>query len=1072
MTQSSGAELVQDAPARLNFEEGRVVAEITDRALGEMLHFNRLELYYPKLHFPLKVEKGMDDFRRRTSVLKTLSLKVGLSPLVERVLGALSGGLFQSLIFDLRPPWHASIRGLWTTGPYPSYFVLDTSLHASGRTLLIVADDIRVYSLGGPHPILLVGQLSRSLPAEWLSMASQGTILLEPLGWLCGKIAEMCGWLRHPQATDTNIEEVRVVDGDIFIEAGLPFDYDQHSTRGAKQNHGSMWLDERPESLMAEGDMQLLRGEAREAENLYMASVESRPEVLSAYTRLAQLYASLPGRMEECAEVCRRGLSRRKEFWPLELLLSLVEEARGDLQSSLSRYRRFLYQHEAEPREYSLDLLPVHFKAGQVSQRLGLSLEAREHFHKVLDLDPKAYPAMEALSQMEAGEDRWHEASAWLQKAIAETEQYDDRPRIAEFLRSAAQIQIRGHENQSEAIKILNQAVKMDQHCYAAWQELSSLEMEKGRYKRAKGHLRKAYELAKDSEELEAEGQLALALGSLLFAHLSQREEGMELVMQSARLLPDSEPVWAKVVELGEAETSWEIVAEGYLNLGRIQSNRGDSHTSSVSYLASARVRSEHLEQRVEALEAYQAASEQDPDLLEAWTQLVSLCSLEGRWEDAATAHEQVARISQREGRAEEAARSMFLAGEILRVELSNSARALSCYTRALDIAPNQLDARKALGTLLYTGKRDPAGAFPHLSTAVHLDPMDTETVEELAHVCRELSKWLESRQLFSLLGVLEGKERKEVKDLSKVQVETALSPPTAPLAFELCEGPPLRGPLGELYFTSMSVLERPLFWYALPPLEEDAVEPLPAEELEVFERISSLYVKKRRRFHVEGFIRSGKGKGKEEGSFVRTERGLGLVLPRAFFRELPAPCRQFMWGKLLWHVGRKTYSLYGASQREWVQFLDCIKLEFGLGKPIKGDSSWAELAKQLRRRMKRKTKNRCKVLLGSFHGEPDVDSWMRGLTQASDRAGLLACRDIRWALRALLWSRGLPWPLASSRMTLLQSLRKKKDPEFKERIVEFCQYATSEAYFEAWGQILSMLPETDSDAGVAPGKE
>jgi len=1033
-----------EVPARLHFRDEEVFAEISGRALGGLLLFERLELSYPRLSFPLKIERGMDDFRRRTSLLKHLRLKVALRPLVERLKECLSGGLFQCLSFELRPPWHASVRGLWTNGPYPSYFVLDISLHASGGKILILPDDIRVYSLGGPPPVMLVGQLCRSLPGEWLSMAPQGAILLEPLGWLCARIAEACGWLRHPEASDTVISEIKVLGEEILIEAGLPLEFGNQEkvSRMGERN----WLEDRPEALMAEGDMQLLLGEPQAAENLYAASVQSRPEVLQASMRLAQLLASIPGRMEECESLCRKGLNGKRDFWPLELILALTEELRGDLQSSLSRYRVFLHRYGENSKEYPLDLLPVHFKAGQLCQSLGLTREANEHFHKVLDLDHKAYPAMEFLSSMDSGEKRWHEAYAWLQRAIEEAERYDDHDRVASMLQSVAGIQTEGYGNREEAMSTLRRAVRMHVHCFGAWERLACLEEETGEVERAEKTLRKAWDLSKENEDREAQANLSMRLGGLLFERLSKEEEGFALVLDAARIMGQNEDAWNRVVYLGESRKAWDAVAEGYSSLGRIRAEKGQRALSTQSYLAAAHLYQDRLHRRQEAVDAFRSVVEQDREVLDAWTSLVSLYTLRNEWENAALAHEQVARINFKSLHAEEAGRSMFMAGEILRVECSDATRAQSCYNRALEMAPDQVDARKALGMLLYRSKRNPGAALSQLSWAARINPMDPEVIDTLACVYRELSKVVESRLLFALLSVLEGKKREEA-DRVCGEAGGGAVPRKSFMPRSLCGDQLLRGPLAELVFLGLDVLQEPLRWYSLPPCDLDSLNPLPADEADVFQGICKTYVGAKEDCRVEGWIGAGKGKG----WYVRTDNGIGVVLPQRTFVELPDPCRRFMWGKLLWNIGSGIFGLFSASAEDWGLFLKCIRTSLGFSEPFHGSSPWAELALQLKRRMKRKTRKHCIRLLGQIPAQPDLGRWVVDLTRCGDRAGLLVCKDSRWALQMLLWSRGLPWPLSSSRMTLSQSLRKKKDPEFHQRILDLCRYATTQEYFDTW---------------------
>ncbi|MFT4704961.1 MAG: tetratricopeptide (TPR) repeat protein, partial [Bradymonadia bacterium] len=113
-----------------------------------------------------------------------------------------------------------------------------------------------------------------------------------------------------------------------------------------------------------------------------------------------------------------------------------------------------------------------------------------------------------------------------------------------------------------------------------------------------------------------------------------------------------------------------------------------------------ARLHEEALEQQDEAIEVLRSVLARDPDDSHSIEELERLFTATGRWEDLVENYDRKLRLTDD---ADAKRELLFALGSVLEREIDDPDRAIDAYRRALDAAPSDLEALRALDRLLLT---------------------------------------------------------------------------------------------------------------------------------------------------------------------------------------------------------------------------------------------------------------------------------------------------------------------------------------------------------------------------------
>ena len=627
---------------------------------------------------------------------------------------------------------------------------------------------------------------------------------------------------------------------------------------------------------------------------------------------------------------------------------------------------------------------------GQALRHIGRGEDALAYYRGAYDKGATDLSVLGALGELNLAAGNHEVASTYYGRYIEGMDDAELAQVDSEVFSTMASIQ-QAMGQEDAAREWLERALDSAPEDTAAFVSLIQVAEHQNDHATANEHRRRLAELQTDPLE-----QLAtyIAVGDTCRNHLEAPDAARQAYEQALNLVPDSKIPLLKLLELHAEAGDHQATADV---LQQLIAREADAARKLNFAFARASLLHRDLADFHEAVTAYEAVLDLDPEHIEALKSILELHTVGEQWETLEECYLRM--IGRLEGKGRRDLEHILFRGlgELYELHLERPDDAVTAYRQAISRKNDDVELRTALAALLEAGE-EWAEAMAEYRALVQLSPDNPTFYRKLARHCHALGRqddaWF-SLSVLSALGQATDKEREWLQG-----ARPALQ--TGPLTLEQWHGG-LRAKaqeieLSELFALLASALGPTLKSQSFKEADLQKRDRIDTQDDSNFamalRRVSKLLgMPAPDVYRVEGFL----------GMDIRPTAPPVLVVGDVFLTGANEGVVAFLLGRTLtwfhpWHV------LAAYFPPDELKFLLGAALSFArpTGDELSlEDPDVTNLHKQLTKRLGADGEATLEQLVSGLTST-SISRWLSGIELTSNHAGLLACGDLNAALTGL----------------------------------------------------------------------
>jgi golgin subfamily B member 1 len=365
---------------------------------------------------------------------------------------------------------------------------------------------------------------------------------------------------------------------------------------------------------------------------------------------------------------------------------------------------------------------------------------AIEAYDNLLMVDPNHEGAIENLERLYSGLERWFDLVEVLQRHV---DVVDDPQRKVALLNELARTRRDRLDDAHAAVEAFVQSVEIDPRQADALMELAALQEETANYEAAVSSYESVVELIDAAED---RAEIYARMGQILEEQLLDDQRAEQAYLSTLDLVPGHRQAVEALRRVYERTGDWQPLVRA---LKRAEDTARDLDKKAEFLAEIGKIYENKLDDRVSALNYYEAALENNARNVDAAQPLIAMYMHEQRWERAVPLLELVIEeLQKQDAEAHELHRLHLQAGETF-VRLEQREAALEHYREAYEHDPNDFETLQGLGHLLYEHEdfEKAATVFDNLEFE-HLDKLESDELVRLYYRCGRIrSRFEETRR-------------------------------------------------------------------------------------------------------------------------------------------------------------------------------------------------------------------------------------------------------------------------------------------------------------------------------------
>jgi len=480
---------------------------------------------------------------------------------------------------------------------------------------------------------------------------------------------------------------------------------------------------------------------------LEFADPDERADLLS---RIATLEKEVLGRPDRSREALEEWLNIEPSNMRAITLLETLnrgEERWHDL-ADLLRGKIDVVEEDGKKLEALREL------GGLEHRKLGSPDDAIETYRHVLELDPGAADALDALETLYESTERWRELQEVLDQKLQKTsDEGESRRKLSMKLADLCRVRL---DEKPRAVALYGEVLSSQNATPGALEALEELVEDPEVSSDAANHLEQYYRRENRWEDLasllrtrarqtdapERSAELWMAAGRVLENHVGDLESAAEVYGRAWRRAPDTlddvrndaRDALRRLCAAEERWSPWVDAAHDVLDQLHDADRRIELHWE----LGETHL--EELQDPVEAEDQFRAIIDLEPTAYDAYDRLDTLLSRQDRWLDLVDLLEKRDEIERDDEHVVPSADRLVRIAELYEEELEDRLSAVETWERLLEREPDHRRAREALVRLYREQGRweDLAGRLEDEIDRGNADRQTIDYMQELAGICTE----------------------------------------------------------------------------------------------------------------------------------------------------------------------------------------------------------------------------------------------------------------------------------------------------------------------------------------------
>jgi len=415
-----------------------------------------------------------------------------------------------------------------------------------------------------------------------------------------------------------------------------------------------------------------------------MEASQSSEIILSSGFRIVDVMKD-SGENDRALHVLRRLISWDPQCfraWESQINLLFAEqryeEVRKTCEDMISRFCP-----EGRPAEHQDKVLFAIVMLGRSEEKLGSRVTAEKRYREAVGIDVNHLPAWESLGSLMYSQSRWADARMAYEKIISLSHKI--KPLAPVCMRLGEILEKLGKDE--EALFPYRQAVELDPTLDAAGESLIRLYKKYDLWEDLVSLYKIQLNAATDAERIFS---LHLEIAALSEEKLKAWDDAILNYLQALEVRPDFTRAHERLYELYQLKGDWESAASSLKYILKKESN---PKKISELMFSLGELYDTKFSQPMAALDIYRKAGDTNPANLKVWENMAVLAERIEKWEDAASALEELAARSAPERKREPA----FRLGTIYREKIGKVDLAIRSYELALKCDPKQKETHLAL---------------------------------------------------------------------------------------------------------------------------------------------------------------------------------------------------------------------------------------------------------------------------------------------------------------------------------------------------------------------------------------
>ena len=472
---------------------------------------------------------------------------------------------------------------------------------------------------------------------------------------------------------------------------------------------------------------QALLGDGQGSEQFYRRALQISPDCAEALAELREHYAA-SGEHEQLLDILEREAVVTTEpasaAWLLYQAARLLREKLGEEERALQVLGRILalvpghrmalaetasilenlmrwqelvecYQKMVETTNDKQEQVSLYFKLGNIwEEKLFNEDRALEAYRRVVELNPRYLPALQALGKLFYRKGQWSELVGMYELEIRETG--DNRQKAVRLYKLAEILEERLGRDE-EAIQKLEQSLELNPGFLPVLKSLGRLYTKYNRWESLIGMYEKELEVTQDHDQAVF---LLDKIGTLWEEKLNNIDKAIETYRRLLEISPNYLPAIRILGKLYVQADRWEEM----IHINQVEAQMVNDQKQVVSLLhRNGEIYEEKLNDKDKAIETYKQVLALSPAYLPALQSLGRLYFVKGRWEDLIDMHRQEIEVTLNE---DQQIALLYKIGQLYEEKLLQEDKAVAVYQEVLRIQPANVPAMKAL-IRIYTNKRD-----------------------------------------------------------------------------------------------------------------------------------------------------------------------------------------------------------------------------------------------------------------------------------------------------------------------------------------------------------------------------
>jgi tetratricopeptide (TPR) repeat protein len=341
---------------------------------------------------------------------------------------------------------------------------------------------------------------------------------------------------------------------------------------------------------------------------------------------------------------------------------------------------------ETRPQVSKLDAARLHLTLAKAAQQLGEAVKAAFHYKKASELDAGVLPELSAWANLLWEKKEWRGAAALYDMLHGRADAGQSPADKLEVTYRLGRARLELCERRL-ATEVLQKALQLDPRHRPTLEAMARVRFELEDHRGAVAAKTTLVELVDTADERYT---LLCEIGAILRDRLRDREEALQAFRRALECRPDDHRTLHAVLELHTAGRHW---SDAVAVIRRLAATATDAKVQARYLVAAGNIINHELGRPVDALEAYEEALDLDPDDVKTWRRIEGVLTERRDWQALELAS---LRMIHRPGDATDPSRRAMLAdqwralGLLYRARLHREPDAVAAFrnAEALEDAP------------------------------------------------------------------------------------------------------------------------------------------------------------------------------------------------------------------------------------------------------------------------------------------------------------------------------------------------------------------------------------------------